>query len=175
MPPLDPLHHGGGSDSAVVPECVECGLGHGVDGVGTDELLDVEDVGVGGVLRARRSPEGPLRTCPRSRQLLPTFAGEDLAGSQATARLPSSPRRETLAALGQQFWPRSSGARTESAWLFRPRRSPLTVNRKMHGLLSGVSAAVHGASRSPRGRALWGSLTALSALARLFVEVVLHG
>jgi len=41
--------------------------------------------------------------------------------------------------------------------------------------LSGVSAAVHGASRSPRGRALWGSLTALSALAALFVGVVLHG
>ena len=41
--------------------------------------------------------------------------------------------------------------------------------------LSGVSAAVHGVSRSPRGRALWGSLTALSALAALFVGVVLHG
>jgi len=41
--------------------------------------------------------------------------------------------------------------------------------------LSGVSAAVYGASRSPRGRALWGSLTALSALAALFVGVVLHG
>jgi len=41
--------------------------------------------------------------------------------------------------------------------------------------LSGVSAAVYGASRSPRGRALWGSLTALSALAALFVGVVFHG
>jgi len=40
---------------------------------------------------------------------------------------------------------------------------------------SGVSAAVYGASRSPRGRALWGSLTALSALAALFVGVVFHG
>lgn len=40
--------------------------------------------------------------------------------------------------------------------------------------ISGISAAAHGATRSRRGLAVWGALTALSALAALFLGVMLH-
>lgn len=39
--------------------------------------------------------------------------------------------------------------------------------------LSGVAAYVHGRASSARGRAVWGALTALSAVAALFLGVVL--
>lgn len=40
---------------------------------------------------------------------------------------------------------------------------------------SGISAWAHGASRSVAGRAVWGALTALSALGALFLGIVLAG
>jgi putative copper export protein len=40
--------------------------------------------------------------------------------------------------------------------------------------LSGVSAWAHTASRTPKGLAVWGALTGLSALAALFLGVLLH-
>ena len=44
----------------VVGEGVERRLGHRVDGVGDDELIDVEDVRVRGVLGARTRPQWAL-------------------------------------------------------------------------------------------------------------------
>ena len=41
--------------------------------------------------------------------------------------------------------------------------------------LSGVSAFAHSISKSKAGLAVWGALTALSALAALFLGIVLHG
>ncbi|MGQ0831100.1 MAG: hypothetical protein ACT4OV_05430 [Microthrixaceae bacterium] len=41
--------------------------------------------------------------------------------------------------------------------------------------LSGISAAAHATSKSTIGLAVWGSVTALSALAALFLGVMLHG
>jgi putative copper export protein len=41
--------------------------------------------------------------------------------------------------------------------------------------LSGVSAAAHAASRSTLGLALWGAVTGASALAAVFLGVLLHG
>lgn len=41
--------------------------------------------------------------------------------------------------------------------------------------LSGVAAALHTRSRTPRGRAVWGALTGLSALVALLLGVVLAG
>ena len=40
-------------------------------------------------------------------------------------------------------------------------------------VISGVAAAVHIRSRTPRGRAVFGALTALSSLAALFLGVLL--
>jgi putative copper export protein len=40
---------------------------------------------------------------------------------------------------------------------------------------SGVSAAAHAVSRSKAGLAVWGALTGVSALAALFLGVLLHG
>jgi putative copper export protein len=42
-------------------------------------------------------------------------------------------------------------------------------------VVSGVSAAVHSVSTTPRGRAVWGALAALSAVAALFLGILLHG
>ena len=41
--------------------------------------------------------------------------------------------------------------------------------------LSGLSAWAHAVSRSPRGLAIWGALTGTSAIAALFLGVLLHG
>lgn len=64
----------------------------------------------------------------------------------------------------------------------------LAVHDELHGRLgttlvvkivvvaiSGVSAALHGASHSRTGLAVWGALTALSAMAALLLGVMLHG
>ena len=40
--------------------------------------------------------------------------------------------------------------------------------------LAGVSAAVHAASRTRRGLAVWGALSGLTALGALFLGVLLH-
>jgi putative copper export protein len=42
-------------------------------------------------------------------------------------------------------------------------------------LISGAAAALHVRSRTPRGRAVFGALTGLSALAALFLGVLLAG
>ena len=42
-------------------------------------------------------------------------------------------------------------------------------------LISGVTAALHIRSRTPQGRAVMGALTGLSALAALFLGVLLAG
>jgi hypothetical protein len=42
-------------------------------------------------------------------------------------------------------------------------------------LVSGVTAALHIRSRTPRSRAIFGALTGLSALAALFLGVLLAG
>ena len=41
--------------------------------------------------------------------------------------------------------------------------------------LSGVAAWAHGVSKTPRALAFWGVLAALSAIAALFLGVLLHG
>ncbi len=41
--------------------------------------------------------------------------------------------------------------------------------------ISGISAALHARSRSPRGLAIFGALTGLSALAALFLGILLAG
>ena len=41
--------------------------------------------------------------------------------------------------------------------------------------LSGVAAWAHGVSTTPRALAIWGALAALSAIAAVFLGVLLHG
>jgi putative copper export protein len=41
--------------------------------------------------------------------------------------------------------------------------------------ISGITAFAHGKSRSPTGLAVWGALAGLSAVAALFLGVLLHG
>ncbi|MGH3256423.1 MAG: hypothetical protein ACRDOU_13700 [Streptosporangiaceae bacterium] len=53
-------------------------------------------------------------------------------------------------------------------------RTTLTVKLAVV-VVSGVTAAVHVRSRTPRGRAVFGALTGLSALAALFLGVLLAG
>ena len=53
-------------------------VGHGVDRVGADELVDVERVGVGGVLGRRRRPQRALHLGALRGQRLPAGAGERL-------------------------------------------------------------------------------------------------
>ena len=65
-------------DLAVVGEGVHRLLRHGVDGVGDDEVGDVEGVGVVGVLDAGRGPQRALRVGAGLGQLLPAVAGDDL-------------------------------------------------------------------------------------------------
>lgn len=51
-----------------------------------------------------------------------------------------------------------------------------TLDVKIAGVAaSGVTAWVHGVSRSARGRALWGALTVLTALGALFLGILLTG
>ena len=63
---------------AVVGEGVERGLGQRVHRVRRDEVVDVEDVGVGGVLRAGRGPERALDARAGGGEAVPGRAGEDL-------------------------------------------------------------------------------------------------
>src|SRR5438094_9984601 len=62
---------------AVVGEGCQGGSGHGVDGVGGDELGHVHSVGIGGVLDAGGGPERALRLSSEPSQLLPSLAGDD--------------------------------------------------------------------------------------------------
>ena len=61
---------------AVIAEGVERCRRHGVDGVGADQLLDIEHVAVVLVLGAGRGPQQPLRLCALGRELLPARPGE---------------------------------------------------------------------------------------------------
>ena len=75
------------------------GVGHGVDGVGTDQGVDVGEVGVGRVLGGGRRPQRALHPGPLGGQRLPPGPGEPLeeqgVGQRAwaTAALPRSARR----------------------------------------------------------------------------------
>ena len=60
------------------PERLDGLARHRVDGVGADQLLDVEHVAVVGVLGRRRRPQAALRRRALGPQRLPRVAGEDL-------------------------------------------------------------------------------------------------
>ena len=61
---------------AVVAEGIERRRRHGVDGVGADQLLDIEHVAVVLVLGAGRGPQQPLRLGALGRELVPAWPGE---------------------------------------------------------------------------------------------------
>jgi putative copper export protein len=56
-----------------------------------------------------------------------------------------------------------------------PRYRTTLIVKLVVVLISGVTAALHIRSRTPRGRAIMGALTGLSALAALFLGVLLAG
>jgi hypothetical protein len=66
-------------DATVVLERLDRALRQGVHGVGADQVVDVQRVGVVGVLGRRRSPERPLDIRAAGRQPLPSLAGEEPA------------------------------------------------------------------------------------------------
>ena len=61
---------------AVVLDRLQRRLGHGVDGLGPDQVVDVERVRVGRVLRRGRRPQGALDPCAPGGQGLPPGAAE---------------------------------------------------------------------------------------------------
>ena len=61
----------------VVARGVDGRVGHGVDRVRADQLVDVERVGVLGVLRRRRRPQRTLHVGALGRQRVPALAAED--------------------------------------------------------------------------------------------------
>ena len=61
---------------AVIAEGVERRRRHRVDGVGTDQLLDIEHIAVVLVLGAGGSPQQPLRLCAFGGELVPARAGK---------------------------------------------------------------------------------------------------
>ena len=69
----------GGPHAAVVAERLDRLGRHRVDRVGTDQLLDVEHVPVGGVLGARAGPQRTLHAAPARAQAGERRAVEDLA------------------------------------------------------------------------------------------------
>ena len=66
----------GSADLAVVGERAKRRLGHCVDDVGCDQLFDVEDVGVGGVLGSGACPQRSLRVGVGVAQRTPALVGE---------------------------------------------------------------------------------------------------
>ncbi|MFK4398648.1 hypothetical protein ABIF31_005205 [Bradyrhizobium elkanii] len=66
------------ADLAVVAEGIERCRRHGVDGVGADQLLDIEHVAIVLVLGTGRSPQQPLRLGALGRQLVPAAACEQV-------------------------------------------------------------------------------------------------
>src|SRR5215218_2683457 len=74
--PVDVLLDGQAADLAVVLEGLDRLLGHRVDRVAPDQLLDVQHVAVVGVLRRRRCPQAPLRRGALVGQRVPALAGE---------------------------------------------------------------------------------------------------
>ena len=73
---VDPFEDGVAQVTAVVEEGLEGLLRKGVHGVGADEVLDVEEVGVGGVLRPGGRPERALHAGPLGRERLPRARSE---------------------------------------------------------------------------------------------------
>jgi hypothetical protein len=63
----------------VVGEGAQGGLGHGVDDAGGNQLLDVEDVGVGGVLGTGAGPQRALWMGAHGGQRPPALVGEPVA------------------------------------------------------------------------------------------------
>ena len=51
---------------------------HGIDGIPADQLVDIEDVAVGLVLRPGARPQEPLSLCALLSKPLPALAGVDL-------------------------------------------------------------------------------------------------
>ena len=72
---------------AVIGECFERRLGQGVDRVGSDELVDVEHIGVRRILGTRRCPQRALDPGTAARECLPArpreHLGEHLVGELA--------------------------------------------------------------------------------------------
>ena len=66
-----------GSDAPVVAEGVDGRLRHGVDGVGADEVLDVQDVRQPRVLGRRRRPQAALDARPLLLEAREAARGED--------------------------------------------------------------------------------------------------
>ncbi|MGY4314565.1 hypothetical protein ACVWW1_003892 [Bradyrhizobium sp. JR3.5] len=64
------------ADLAVVAEGIEGCRRHGVDGIGANQLLDIEHVAIVLVLGAGRSPQQPLRLGALGRELVPARARE---------------------------------------------------------------------------------------------------
>ena len=73
---------------------LEGGGGQGVDGVGADQLLDIENIGVGGILGAGRGPQRPLHPGTARRQRGEVVAAEEL-GESAVGELGVGDRRPT--------------------------------------------------------------------------------
>jgi hypothetical protein len=69
----------GAGEGAVVLEGGDGDLREGVDGVGADQAVDVERVGIGGVLGGRRCPQRPLRVAASGGKALPPRPGETVA------------------------------------------------------------------------------------------------
>ena len=61
---------------AMIAERIQRRRRHGVDGVGADQLLDIEHVAVVLVLGAGGGPQQPLRLCALGRELVPARAGK---------------------------------------------------------------------------------------------------
>ena len=80
----------------MIPESIEGGGRHGVDGVGADQFLDVHHIAVGGIFRAGAGPEHALCLCAFGCERIPAWSGEDLlvglyvSLALAIAILPSS-------------------------------------------------------------------------------------
>ena len=96
-----PAGHQVALDLAVVGERVERLLGHRVDGVGDDQVGDVERVGVVRVLHAGRRPQRALRVGAGVRELLPAVARDDLL-----VRRVGEPGVGDRRLAAQRQWPR---------------------------------------------------------------------
>jgi hypothetical protein len=83
----------------VVFEGGDGGLGQGGDGVGADQAVDVDGVGVGGVLGRGRGPKGPLGPGSAGGQRRPTGAAEAVS-EQPVGQLGLGHRRPALEGEG---------------------------------------------------------------------------
>ena len=63
--------------NAVIAECVQRGGRDGVDGFGTDQVVNVDGVGIGGIFRARGSPQRTLHAGAAQFERLPAACGEN--------------------------------------------------------------------------------------------------